>query len=144
MSKRKGDKNIDDKTQKLIQASYIEIQNYSAVARIFNVDDETVRNIVKKDKDNISKLIEQKKAENTQSVLDYMETQAELKKLILHNSLTRIAEKLKDNKTTASDLTRIYGVIMDKELINYSNKNINNNEPKNKITIINSLPKDDE
>lgn len=144
MSKRKGDKNIDDKTQKLIQASYIEIQNYSAVARIFNVDDETVRNIVKKDKDNISKLIEQKKAENTQSVLDYMETQAELKKLILHNSLTRIAEKLKDNKTTASDLTRIYGVIMDKELINYSNKNGNNNEPKNKITIINSLPKDDE
>lgn len=143
MPKRVGDKNIDDKTQKMIQMAYVEMQNYSRVAEIFNVDDETVRNIVKKDRDNISKLIEDRKRENTQSVLDYMDSLAELKKLILQGSLEKIAEKLQDNSTTASDLTRIYGVLMDKELANYANKRVQNGLA-TQITIIDSLPKDEE
>lgn len=109
-------KRLNDLTRKHIQADYVETQNLSETARKFKVDVVTVKNIVEEDKENISKKIKAKKEENTQSVLEYMESKAQIKKDIISMSLERLKEKIQKDKLNPNDLIRVYGVMIDKEL----------------------------
>ena len=109
-------KRLNDLTRKHIQADYVETQNLSETARKFKVDVVTVKNIVEKDKENISNKIKAKKEENTQSVLEYMESKAQIKKDIISMSLERLKEKIQKDKLNPNDLIRVYGVMIDKEL----------------------------
>jgi len=60
----------DDQKKKII-ADYISNQNYCETARMNNISEATVRNIVKKeDNEEFTKMLEQKKEENTQSMLE--------------------------------------------------------------------------
>ena len=108
---------LTDKQKKKIVADYIETQNYKQTGIKNNVDTETVRRVVKEDKD-FAKKLERKKEENTQTTLEYMDKQHETKKRILDKLLKGIELKADDIDmfTNVKDLATAYGIIIDKEL----------------------------
>lgn len=122
---------LTDKQKKKIIADYVENQNYSETARMNNVSDVTVKDVVTKDKTTLKKL-EEKKLENTQSTIEYMQTQHESKKRILDKILKAIEEKADnvDMFTNIKDLATAYGIILDKELkvLELNSKNSNSDE----------------
>jgi len=110
---------LTDKQKKKIIADYIDNQNYCETARMNNVNESTVRRIVKDENYiDITKKSEEKKQENTQSTLEYMQTQHETKKRILDKILNAIETKADniDMFTNIKDLATAYGIILDKEL----------------------------
>ena len=125
----------NDLQKKKIIADYIEIQNYSEVARMNNVSVNTVKSIVLADEETANKC-KQKKEENTQSTIEYMQTQHESKKRILDKILKAIEEKADniDMFTNIKDLATAYGIILDKELKFMEMQRGNaNNEELNKV-----------
>ena len=128
---------LTDLQKKKIIADYVETQNYSEVARMNGVDESTVRRIVKsEDYKDITEKAEQKKQENTQSTIEYMQTQHESKKRILDKILKAIEEKADniDMFTNIKDLATAYGIILDKELKFMEMQRGNaNNEELNKV-----------
>ncbi len=126
---------LTDKQKKIIIADYVETQNYSETARRNNVSDVTVKDVVTKNETTL-KILEQKKQENTQSTIEYMQTQHESKKRILDKILKAIEEKADniDMFTNIKDLATAYGIILDKELKFMEMQRGNaNNEELNKV-----------
>ena len=126
---------LTDLEKQQIIADYIETQNYSEVAKKYNRSVETIRNVVKDDED-VGKKLKQKKEENTQSTIEYMQTQHESKKRILDKILKAIEEKADniDMFTNIKDLATAYGIILDKELkVLELNKKNDNNEDLEKV-----------
>lgn len=124
---------LTDKQKKKIIADYVETQNFSETARMNGISDKTVKRIV----DNMNNIdvvekVEQKKQENTQSTIEYMQTQHESKKRILDKILKAIEEKADniDKFTNIKDLATAYGIILDKELkvLELNRKNDNNED----------------
>ena len=122
---------LTDLEKQQIIADYIETQNYSEVAKKYNRSVETIRNVVK-DNEDVGKKLKQKKQENTQSTIEYMQTQHESKKRILDKILKAIEEKADniDKFTNIKDLATAYGIILDKELkvLELNRKNDNNED----------------
>lgn len=122
---------LTDKDKKNIIADYIDCGNYSEVARRYNISVTAVKKIVDADKDSLEKF-KQKKEENTQSTIEYMQTQHETKKRILDKILTAIETKAEDVDmfTNIKDLATAYGIILDKELkvLELQRGNVNNEE----------------
>lgn len=122
---------LTDLEKQQIIADYIETQNYSEVAKKYNRSVETIRNVVK-DNEDVGKKLKQKKEENTQSTIEYMQTQHETKKRILDKILTAIETKAEDVDmfTNIKDLATAYGIILDKELkvLELQRGNANNEE----------------
>lgn len=110
---------LTDKQKKKIIADYIECGNYSEVARMNGVNVSTVKRLVDSgyDKD-LQEKAKQKKEENTQSTIEYMQTQHDTKKRILDKILKAIEQKSDniDMFTNIKDLATAYGIILDKEL----------------------------
>lgn len=126
---------LTDKQKKKIIADYVENQNYRETARINEVSVDTVRRLVLND-DEVVKNLTQKKQENTQSTIEYMQTQHESKKRILDKILKAIEEKADnvDMFTNIKDLATAYGIILDKELkVLELNKKNENNEDLEKV-----------
>ena len=134
-------KKLTDKKKKLIIADYIECGNYSELARKHNVSDTTVRKLVKSDKTSSEK-IEQKKEENTQDVLAYMDSLKDRKKTIVDKLLRAIEDKADnlDNFKNIKDVASAYGIIIDKELKLREIKNQTSNS-ENGVVIVDDLPK---
>ena len=128
---------LTDKQKKKIIADYVETQNFSETARMNGISDKTVKRIV----DNMNNIdvvekVEQKKQENTQTTIEYMQTQHESKKRILDKILKAIEEKADniDKFTNIKDLATAYGIILDKELkVLELNKKNDNNEDLEKV-----------
>lgn len=108
---------LTDKQKKKIIADYVNNMNYSETARMNNVSVNTVKNIVLADKETANKC-KQKKEENTQDILEYMDSIAEQQKEIINLSMTALKEKLKkpDAFTNVKDIATVYGVIFDKAI----------------------------
>lgn len=108
---------LTDKQKKKIVADYIQTQNYRETARINNVDRETVKKLVNEDKD-FSQKLATKKEENTQDILEYMNSIKEKQKRIIDLSLQALENKLEnpDIFTNVKDIATVYGVIFDKAL----------------------------
>ena len=128
---------LTDEQKKKIIADYVENQNFSETARINGVDKSTVKRLIDSgyDKDFQQKAT-QKKQENTQSTIKYMQTQHETKKRILDKILKAIEEKADniDKFTNIKDLATAYGIILDKELkVLELNKKNDNNEDLEKV-----------
>jgi len=108
----------DDQKKKII-ADYISNQNYCETARMNNISEATVRNIVKKeDNEEFTKMLEQKKEENTQSMLEMIsETNNKRLKTIskIVDAIDNKADKI-DMFTNIKDLASAYGILIDKEL----------------------------
>ena len=136
---------LTDKQKKKIIADYINNQNYSETGKMNNVSDMTVRRIVEDNKD-VLKKVEEKKFENTQSTIEYMQTQHESKKRILDKILKAIEDKAEniDMFTNIKDLATAYGIILDKELKVLEIQKGLETTPTTRIMIVNDLPRDDE
>ena len=109
-------KRLTDAEKKKIIADYVINQNYRETARLNNVSDNEVRNIVKANKD-ISQKLASKKEETTQNMLDWFTSQYGTKQRILNKLLKAIEEKSEDTDiNTIKELATAYGIILDKEL----------------------------
>lgn len=143
---------LTDLEKKKIIASYIECENYSEVARQFNISDVAVRNIVMANEETSEKL-EQKREENTQEVLEAM-TKRNKKKIELIDKIFKAMDGKLDNIdmfTNIKDLATAYGIIMDKELkikeLDLKRKEIEKDKNESniqRIQIINDLPEEDD
>lgn len=135
----------NDLQKKKIIADYIETQNYSEVARMNNVSVNTVKSIVLADEETANKC-KQKKEENTQSTIEYMQTQHESKKRILDKILKAIEEKADniDMFTNIKDLATAYGIILDKELkvLELKNRSADSNELTKLDELLKEIKKD--
>ena len=130
MATKKRRTKLTDKQKKKIIADYIDNNNYSETARMNNVSVNTVKSIVIKNDDEVAKKCKRKKEKNTQSTLDYMQTQHETKKRILDKLLKAIehkADNVDDMFTNIRDLATAYGILLDKELKVLELKNNSNN-----------------
>lgn len=114
-----GRTKLTDKQKKKIIADYIENNNFSETARINGVDKSTVKRLVDSgyDKEMQQKTIE-KKEENTNDILQYMDSIVPKQKKIIDLSLEALEEKLSnpDMFTNVKDIVTVYGVIFDKAL----------------------------
>ena len=108
---------LTDQQKKKIIADYIKNQNYRETARINGVCVNSVRNIVASDKD-IEKKLTQKFEEDTQSTIEYMQSQSMTKNRIIKKLLKAIETKSEnvDMFTNIKDLAMAYGILVDKEL----------------------------
>ena len=109
---------LTDKQKKKIIADYVDNGNYSETARMNNTTDTTVRTIIKENKDIALKKMEQKKEENTQDMLQYLESKKEDKKRVIELCFKALEDKLAspDMFTSVRDIAMVYGVIVDKDL----------------------------
>lgn len=109
---------LTDRQKKKIIADYVENGNYSETARLNNTTDVTVRRVVEEDKDNILKKVEQKKDENTEDMLEYLQNKRDDKKRVVELCFKALEDKLAspDMFTSVKDIITVYGIIADKEL----------------------------
>lgn len=109
---------LTDKQRKKIIADYIDTNNYKETARMNNTTDTTVRRLLKQEDKTVLKKVAQKKEENVQSTIEYMQTQHDTKKRILDKLLKAIEDKSTnvDMFTNVKDLATAYGIIVDKEI----------------------------
>ena len=107
---------LSDKQRKQIVADYISHQNYSLVARMNGVTVDTVRRLMAKG-DHVQEL-QQKREENTESVIEHMKNQSAMKNRILDKLLRGIEIKADDidELNSIKELATAYGIIVDKEL----------------------------
>lgn len=109
---------LTDKQKKKIIADYVDNGNYSETARLNNTTDTTVRTIIKENKNVALKKMEQKKEENTQDMLQYLESKKEDKKRVIELCFKALEDKLAtpDMFTSVRDIAMVYGIIVDKDL----------------------------
>ena len=133
---------LTDKQKKKIIADYVDNGNYSETARMNNTTDVTVRRVVEEDKDNVLEKVEQKKRENTQDMLQYLDSKKENKKRVIDLCFKALEDKLAtpDMFTSVKDIVTVYGIIVDKDLkfMEMKNSKINNLE----ITKVDELLKE--
>ena len=109
---------LTDKQKKKIIADYVDNGNYSETARMNNTTDTTVRTIIKENKNMALKKMEQKKEENTQDMLQYLESKKEDKKRVIELCFKALEDKLAspDMFTSIRDIAMVYGILVDKDL----------------------------
>lgn len=109
---------LTDKQKKKIIADYVDNGNYSETARLNNTTDTTVRTIIKENKNMALKKMEQKKEENTQDMLQYLESKKEDKKRVIELCFKALEDKLAspDMFTSIRDIAMVYGILVDKDL----------------------------
>ena len=113
MAKKKTDKEI-----KKIIAYYLDCNNYSETARKFGMSDTGVKKLIDRESNKEStKLLEEKKNNNTQEVMQDMDERKDTVKRILGKLLKGIEDKSDnvDMFTSIRDLAMAYGTIVDKE-----------------------------
>lgn len=113
MAKKKADKEIKE-----IIAYYLDCNNYSETARKFGMSDTGVKKLIDRESNKEStKLLEEKKNNNTQEVMQDMDDRKETVKRILGKLLKGIEDKSDnvDMFTSIRDLAMAYGTIVDKE-----------------------------
>lgn len=107
---------LTDEERKKIIAEYVDCQSYNEVAKKHHISATTVKKWVLKDTDSVKKC-EQKKEENTQTMLD-MISQTNTKRLkVISKIVDAIDDKVEkvDQFTNVKDLASAYGVLIDKE-----------------------------
>lgn len=121
---------LTDKQKKKIIADDVECGSYNETARMNGVSRNTVKNIIMEDKENATKC-QQKKEQNTQDMLAYMDSRKAKAQEIIDKCLESLPGKLKG--ANATQTATVLGIISDKFL---------GKCPGNaSVTIINDIPK---
>lgn len=109
---------LTDKQKKKILADYVINGNKSETARMNNVTETTVRELVKNKKNLPLEKIEQKAEENTKDILEYIDTQFDKQREVIDLTMKALKLKLKkvDMFTNVKDLATVYGIFTDKAL----------------------------
>lgn len=113
MAKKKTDKEIKE-----IIAYYLDCNNYSETARKFGMSDTGVKKLIDRESNKEStKLLEEKKNNNTQEIMQDMDDRKETVKRLLGKLLKGIEDKIDnvDMFTSIRDIAMAYGTIVDKE-----------------------------
>ena len=106
-------KHLTDKQKKRIIADYATLGNYSAVARKHKVSHSTVKRVVGDDPQT-SKKIQQKRADNTADILQYMEEQKETVNDIILLYLGELKKPERISKASVQSLAVSLGIVIDK------------------------------
>ena len=109
---------LTDKQKKKIIADFVSNNNYSETARLNGVSEATVRRICKsQDNREITKKIEEKKEENTKSMLEMIKNTNSKRLKVISKIVDAIDEKADkiDMFTNVKDLASAYGILIDKE-----------------------------
>ena len=106
-------KRLTDKQKKKMIADYIQCQNYSEVGRTHGVSPNTVKAIVQKDPSTAGKC-EQKKSENTQDVLEYMEGKKVEACRVIDLLLLEMQDEEKIKRTGLQAIATSLGIVIDK------------------------------
>ena len=104
---------LTDKQKKRIIADYVELGSYNAVAKKHAVSATTVRKLVAGDAESVRKC-EHKKEENTQSILDHMESKRNVVNEIITKGLEVLNDPRKLQEATPSQITTALGTLIDK------------------------------
>lgn len=118
---------LTDKQKKRIIADYAEMGSYNAVAKKHGVADGTVRRIILSNPE-FTKKVEQKKAENSADILEYMDTKKDVVCAIIGDYLEALRDKEKIQKATTVQLSTTLGTLIDKFTM-VSKEVGQNNEP---------------
>lgn len=102
-----------DKEKKQIIADYIDCENYSAVARKHGCSQTAITKIVKADRESLKKL-EDKKEENTQDVLAYMDEKKETVCNVIDSLLTAMQDEHKIGRANIQQVATALGIVIDK------------------------------
>lgn len=103
----------EKKRQQLI-ADYVQLESYSAVAKLHNVAVNTVKNAVLSDKNEFATLCKEKKESNTADVLAYMESQKDIVCEIIGKGLAVLNNPDKLAKANPAQITTALGTLIDK------------------------------
>ena len=112
-------KRLTDKDKKRVLADYAETENYRETARNFGIDDRTVRKICKESTET-TKLVEQKKEENTLDMLAYMDSRKKQAQCLIDDYLKALANPEKIEKAKLSEIATALGIVTDKFMKNTS------------------------
>lgn len=104
---------LTDEMRKKIIADYVDCENYSAVARKYNVSRTTVSNIVNGDSAICEKL-HRKKEENTKNVLEYMSDKNDAVCELIDLYLNELVSPEKMKKATLNQMATALGIVIDK------------------------------
>lgn len=104
---------ITDRQRKKIIADYVQLENYSAVARLHGVTRNTVKAIVLADKETAEKC-RLKKAENTVAVLEHMSRQKDRVCGLLDRLIDAMDDPVKMDCSTLPQLATALGILVDK------------------------------
>ena len=108
---------LTDRQKKKIIADYVENGNYSETARINGVNKSTVQRLISNNQE-VQQKAQEKKEENTQDMLQYLESKKEDKKRVIELCFKALEDKLAspDLFTSIRDIAMVYGIIVDKDL----------------------------
>lgn len=104
---------LTDKQKKKIIADYVQLNNYSKTAKLNGISDNTVRKLVAENSE-IARKCEQKKEQNSQDMLSYMESKSEEAQTLLGLYLKAMADPQKIEVATLPQLSTAFGTIVDK------------------------------
>ena len=108
-----GARRLTDKQKKKIVADYVQLQSYRAAAKLNDVSDATVKKVVKEDPES-ARLCAQKKRENSQDMLSYLESKRGEAQDLLGLYLQAMADPDKIAEATLPQLSTAFGTIVDK------------------------------
>lgn len=106
-------KRLTSRQKKQIIADYIEMENYSAVARKYGISRNAVKAIVLADTETADKC-QRKKEQDTADILAYMETKKQKVNQIIDKYLDALLDEEKIAKAQPHQLTTALGTLIDK------------------------------
>lgn len=112
---------LTDKQKKKIVADYLELGSYNAVAKKNGVSNHTVKRIVLETPE-ISKKVQQKKAQNTADILSHMESQKDEVIKVLDEYLAAMRDPAKIKRAGVVQLATALGIVIDKYTMTTKNE----------------------
>lgn len=121
---------LTDAQKKKIVADYAQVGSYVEVGRMNGVNDKTVKAVVKNNPE-ITRISEQKKAENTADMLSYMESRKLRAQSVIDECLNILPGKL--GEASAAQVATVMGIVIDKftKVLNLQSTS---------VTIVNDIP----
>ena len=106
---------LTDKQKQKIVADYVQTQNKTRTAELNGVSRITVRRIIEEmDTSELSEKVHQKKEENTESILQYVESRGEEVKSLIGTYLDVLQDKDKIERAGLREIATALGIVIDK------------------------------
>ena len=104
---------LTDMQKKQIVADYVEIGSYNAVAKMHGVSKDTVRRAVEECAE-IAQKAQQKKEQNTQDMLAFMDSRKELAQEVVDTLLSALMDPVKIEAASLNQIATSLGIVVDK------------------------------
>lgn len=113
---------LTDKQKKKIIADYLAVESYNAVAKMNGVSKDTVKRIVQ-GCDDFAQKAQQKKEQNTQDMLAFMDSRKEKMQEAIDLHLAALTNPEKIEGAALSQIATSFGIIVDKATRNTASSN---------------------